>query len=69
MSSISIFMSRRRVQIQTMSEMNPYFIMTKCDIMFITYLNRSTERLPILPSSISTVSMLVRYSIRVRSVA
>ena len=37
-----------------------------------TYLTRSTERLPTLPSNISTISMTVvmtTYSIRVRSVA
>ena len=55
-SSISIFTSRRRVQIQTASEMIPYFTMIKCNK---SYFNRSTECLPILLSSISTISMMV----------
>ena len=45
-SSESIVMSRRRVEIQSTSEMSPYFTMTKCIKLFITYLTRSTERLP-----------------------
>ena len=48
-SSDSIVMSRRRVEIQSTSEMSPYFTMTKCNKLFITYLTRSTERLPSLP--------------------
>ena len=56
MSSVSIVTSRRRVEIQSTSEMTPYFTMTKCNKLFITYLTRSTERLPTLPSSISTIS-------------
>ena len=56
-SSVSIFTSRRRVQIQTTCEMNPYFTMTKCNKLFIIYLTHSTERLPTLPSSMSTISM------------
>ena len=40
-SSISIFMNRRRVQIQTTSEMTPYFTMAKCNKLFITYLTLS----------------------------
>ena len=40
-SSISIFMNRRRVQIQTTSEMTPYFTMAKCNKLFITYLTHS----------------------------
>ena len=59
MSSISIFTSQRRVQIQTTSEMTPYFIMIKCNKWFNTYLTRSTECLPTLSSSISTISMTV----------
>ena len=55
-SSDSIVTSRRRVEIQSTSEMSPYFTMTKCNKLFITYLTRSTERLPSLPSSISTIS-------------
>ena len=51
-SSDSIVTSRRRVEIQSTSEMSPYFTMTKCNKLFITYLTRSTERLPSLPSSI-----------------
>ena len=51
MSSDSIVTSRRRVEIQSTSEMTPYFTMTKCNKLFITYLTRSTERLPSLPSS------------------
>ena len=47
-SSDSIVTSRRRVEIQSMSEMTPYFTMTKCNKLFITYLTRSTERLPSL---------------------
>ena len=46
MSSDSIGTSRRRVEIQSMSEMTQYFTMTKCNKLFITYLTRSTERLP-----------------------
>ena len=57
-SSNSIVMSRRRVEIQSTSEMSPYFTMTKCNKLFITYLTRSTERLPSLPSSISTISTI-----------
>ena len=38
MSSDSIVMSRRRVEIQSTSEMSPYFTMTKCNKLFITYL-------------------------------
>ena len=30
--------------------MSPYFTMTKCNKLFITYLTRSTERLPTLPN-------------------
>ena len=48
MSSDSIVMSRRRVEIQSTSEMSPYFTMTKCNKLFITYLTRTTERLPSL---------------------
>ena len=55
----SIVTSRRRVEIQSTSEMSPYFTMTKCNKLFITYLTRSTERLPSLPSSISTISTIV----------
>ena len=51
-SGDSIVTSRRRVEIQSTSEMSPYFTMTKCNKLFITYLTRSTERLPSLPSSI-----------------
>ena len=52
MSNDSIVMSRRRVEIQSTSEMSPYFTM-----MFITYLTHLTECLPSLPSSISTISI------------
>ena len=38
-----------------MSEMTPYFTITKCNKLFITYLTSSTERLPSLPPSISTI--------------
>ena len=58
MSSDCIVTSRRRVEIQSTSEMSPYFTMTKCNKLFITYLTRSTERLPSLPSSISTNSTI-----------
>ena len=58
MSSDSIVASRRRVEIQSTSEMSPYFTMTKCNKLFITYRTRSTERLPSLPSSISTISTI-----------
>ena len=54
----SIVTSRRRVEIQSTSEMSPYFTMTKCNKLFITYLTRSTERLPSLLSSISTNSTI-----------
>ena len=43
MSSISIVTSRRRVEIQSTSEMTSYFTMTKCNKLFITYLTRSIE--------------------------
>ena len=57
MSSVSIFTSRRQVEIQIMSEMTPYFTMTKW---FSTYLTRSTEcYIRTLPSTISTISMTV----------
>ena len=36
-----------------------YFTMTKCNNLFIRYLTHSTECLPTLPSSISTISMPV----------
>ena len=42
-SSDSIVTSRRRVEIQSTSEMSPYFTMTKCNKLFITYLTRSTD--------------------------
>ena len=45
MSSDSIITSRRRVEIQTTSEMTPNFTMTKCNKLFITYLTRSSEML------------------------
>ena len=65
MSSGSIFTKRRLVQIQTSSEMTPYITMTKCNKLFITYLTHSTEHLPILPSSISPISMsLVKTTLR-----
>ena len=51
-SSDSIVTSQRRVEIQSTSEITPYFTMAKCNKLFITYLTRSTERLPSLPSSI-----------------
>ena len=62
----SIVKSRRRVEIQSTSEMSPNFTMTKCNKLF-TYLTRSNERLPSLPSSISTISTVsmtvgLRYS-------
>ena len=37
MSSDSIVTSRRRVEIQSTSEMSPYFTRTKCNKLFITY--------------------------------
>ena len=43
-SSDSIVTSRKRVEIQSTSEMSPYFTVTKCNKLFITYLTRSTER-------------------------
>ena len=58
MSSVSIVTSRRRVEIQSTSEMTPYFTMTKGNKLFITYLTHSTERLQTLPSSISTISTI-----------
>ena len=57
-SNDSIVTSRRRVEIQSTSEMSPYFTMNKCNKLFITYLTRSTERLPSLPSSISNISTI-----------
>ena len=62
MSSDSIVTSRRRVEIESTSEMTPYVTVTKCNKLFITYRTRSTELLPSLPSSISsiwTISMTV----------
>ena len=59
MSKVSIVTSRRRVEIQSTSEMTPYFTMTKCNKLFITYPTRSTERLPNLSSIISTISTMV----------
>ena len=35
MSNDSIVTSRRRVEIQSTSEMSPYFTMTKCNKLFI----------------------------------
>ena len=32
------------MDIQSMSEMTPYFAMTECNKLFITYLTRSTDR-------------------------
>ena len=32
------------VEIESASEMSPYFTMIKCNKLFITYLTRSTER-------------------------
>ena len=46
------------MEIQSTSEMSPYFTMTKCNKLFITYFTRSTERLPSLPPSISTISTI-----------
>ena len=46
------------MEIQSTSEMTPYFTMTKCNKLFITYHTRSTERLPTLPSSITTISTI-----------
>ena len=57
-SSDSIVTYRRRVEIQSKSEMSPYFTMSKCNKLFITYRTRSTERLPSLPSSILTISTI-----------
>ena len=37
-SSDSIVMSRRRVEIQSTSEMSPYSTMTKCIVYYIPYL-------------------------------
>ena len=48
----------RLVEIQSTSELTPYFTMTKCNKLFITYRTRSTERLPSLPSTISTISTI-----------
>ena len=44
-SSDSIVTSQNRVEIQSTSEMTPYFTMTKCNKLFTTYRTRSTERL------------------------
>ena len=46
------------MEIQSTSEMSPYFTMTKCNKLFIIYLIRSTERLQSLPLSISTISSI-----------
>ena len=58
MSSVSVVTSRRRVKIQSTSEITPYFTMTKCNKLFITYLTRSTERL-LQYFGTSTISMTV----------
>ena len=58
-SSVSIVRSRIQVEIQSTNEMTPYFIMTKCNKLFITYLTCSTEHLPTLPSIISIISFSV----------
>ena len=44
-SNISIFTSQRQVQIQTTSEMTPYFTKTKCNKLFITYPTRLTTNI------------------------
>ena len=59
MSSVSIVTSRRRVEIQSTSEMTPYFTMTQCNKLFITFLTRAYQLLPTLPSSISTISTIL----------
>ena len=46
------------MKIQSSSEMTPYFTITKCTKLFITYLTRSTERLPTLHGT-STISTAV----------
>ena len=53
-----IFHEWRQYCHEPKSEMTPYFTMTKCNKLFITYLTRSTERLPSLPSSIATISTI-----------
>ena len=55
-SSVSIFMSRRRVEIQTTSEMTPYFsVINRLLHTLLAQLNAIRT----LPSSISTISMTV----------
>ena len=63
MSGVSIFMGRRQVQIQTTSEMTPYFTMAKCNKLFIL---AQLKCLPTAPSSISTISMTVDYVFNTR---
>ena len=47
------------MEMQTTSEMTPYFTMTKCNKLFITSLLAQLNAIPTLPSSISTISMMV----------
>ena len=47
------------MEIQTTSEITPYFTIIKRNKLFITYFTRSSEHLPTFPSSISTFSMMV----------
>ena len=63
MSSVSIFMSRRQVEMQTTSEMIPYFTMTKCNKLHTLLAQLNAVRT--LPCSISTISMTVVNEIKV----
>ena len=47
------------MEIQTTSEMTPYFTITKCNKLFITYLTCFNERFPTILYSISPISMTV----------
>ena len=47
------------MEIQTASEMTPYFTMTQCNKLFIMYLTAQVNAIRPLPSSISTFSMTV----------
>ena len=51
------------MEIQSTSEMSPYFTMTKCNKLFITYLTRSTERLPSLYIQVKKKAFIINAKI------
>ena len=56
MSSVHILKSQGQVEIQTTSEMTPYFIVTKCNNCLLHTLLAQQNA---LPSNVSTISMKV----------